>query len=87
MYAFRNLALWLAHGTIAPRVYQASDEGGQHELKVSPEYLVYTQYQEHPAQFGSTWGGFYILEGNTLSVKLEFNSAFAENGLRTVRCR
>ncbi len=64
-------------------VFQEKNENSTtiHEIKVDATYLVYTVYEENPAQFISTMGGFYSLNNNLLEIKLEFNSNFDKDGL------
>lgn len=74
---------------IAPGVYKAvetMDEGERsYLLFVSENYMIHTVYDHDPVDFVETRGGFYSLEGDSLLVKLEFNSGFEESGERTHR--
>lgn len=45
-----------------------------HELKVSADYLILTQYETAPAKFIKTMGGYYTAQDGILKVALEFNS-------------
>lgn len=63
-----------------PGVYLASaTEGNQltkYQLTVSDNYIIHNIYKENPPEFVNTWGGFYSLSNDVMSVKLEFNSNY-----------
>ena len=67
-----------------PGVYMSSeplDTGTRnYRLMVSENYMVHTVYDSDPAHFVHTMGGFYSMEGDSLVVKLEFNSEFENTG-------
>jgi hypothetical protein len=48
------------------------------------EYIVETQFTSNPNQFLKTIGGFYKKKGNEIIVKLEFNSNFSKDSLKTI---
>lgn len=63
-----------------PGVYLASaTEGNQltkYQLTVSDNYIIHNTYKQNPPEFVNTWGGFYSLLNDVMSVKLEFNSNY-----------
>lgn len=69
-------------------VYFFSEAEGEgllhHEVKVAPGYLVYSVYTSNPAGFIKTLGGHYTLEGDSLKLALEFNSAYEQDALKTL---
>ena len=71
---------------ITPGVYKASEtlENGKRNylLLLTDSYMVHTVYQSGPAEFISTLGGFYTVDGDSLKVTLEFNSDFEKSGER-----
>jgi hypothetical protein len=73
-----------AWSQINPGVYFASetrDSGTRkYRLMVSDNYMVQTVYDSDPAHFIQTMGGFYSMEGDSLTVELEFNSDFEKTG-------
>jgi len=73
--------LWGVHGQVAPGVYHATENSVHHELKINGNYLIHSVYEESPAKFIKTLGGFYTVVGNTIQVKLEFNSNHESDGL------
>ena len=76
-----------AKAQITPGVYMhtAVVDGTEttHEIKLTDDYLIYTVYQEQPADFSKTLGGFYTSQGQQLKVDLEFNSNFESDGMKT----
>ena len=56
-----------------------------HELKVDNGYLILSSYQEQPAAFVSTLGGFLEVKDNMIIVKLEFNSNFEQDAIRELK--
>ncbi len=72
----------------APGVYLGGDPENQtqiHEVKVSENYLIHSEYYNGRVigKFVSTIGGFYTADKDSLHVKLEFNSNYANDSLRT----
>ena len=65
-------------------VYITKESNIHHEIKVNENYLVYSIYEKAPAKFIKTIGGFYTIENNTLQIKLEFNSDYQKDSLRTL---
>ncbi len=52
-----------------------------HELKITDTYLIHSIYEEDPANFVSTVGGFYKDEEGSLMVDLEFNSNYDQDAV------
>lgn len=73
--------VWSATGQITPGIYHANADNVHHELKIDGNYLIHSVYEESPAKFIKTLGGFYTVENNNLKVKLEFNSNYEEDGI------
>ncbi len=77
-----------ANAQINPGIYLAKQTEGDktltHELKIDDKYLVHTVYQESPAEFVKTLGGFYESSDGKLNVKLEFNSQYAQDSIKSV---
>jgi hypothetical protein len=73
---------------ISPGVYHAQDSINglslTHELKIDNTYFIHTIYTESPPGFVKTVGGFYKLENDVLTVKLEFNSNYEEDTTTSV---
>jgi len=71
---------------IAPGVYKAQqnlDSGKRNYLLlVSQDYMIHTIYDQDPANFQDTRGGFYSVEDDSLIIELEFNSNFEQDGER-----
>lgn len=55
-----------------------------HKILLDDQYLIHTVYEEDPAKFMMTRGGFYHREGDIFFIKLEFNSNFEKDSLREV---
>ncbi|MDB2606171.1 hypothetical protein N9Y48_00170 [Zobellia sp.] len=53
-----------------------------HELHIDDDYFIHTMYENNPAHFIMTRGGFAQIEGDRLVVLLEFNSNFENDELR-----
>ena len=68
---------------IAPGVYMSSENEGNEgiiqKLSISENYLIHNTYRDNPAEFVSTWGGFYKVEEGVIKVKLEFNSKYEDD--------
>ena len=56
----------------------------EHRILMDDEYIVETQFISNPNQFLKTIGGFYKKKGNEIIVKLEFNSNFSKDSLKTI---
>lgn len=56
----------------------------EHRILMDDEYIVETQFTSNPNQFLKTIGGFYQKKGNEIIVKLEFNSNFSKDSLKTI---
>ena len=78
---------FVAVGQIPPGIYMhktvANGTETTHQLKLNEAYLIYTVYQEEPANFIKTIGGFYSTQGQQINVELEFNSNFESDGFKT----
>ncbi len=55
-----------------------------HKILLDEQYLIHTAYENDPAKFIKTRGGFYTREGDVFIVDLEFNSNFEKDSLRTL---
>ncbi|EAR02512.1 hypothetical protein [Maribacter sp. HTCC2170] len=80
------LAGYTSYAQIPSNVYHSELEKDgrviKHELKLTGNYIIHTMYEENPAKFIKTLGGFFKVEGNHLNVQLEFNSNFAKDSVR-----
>ena len=56
----------------------------EHRILMDDKYIVETQFTSNPNQFLKTIGGFYKKKGNEIIVKLEFNSNFSKDSLKTI---
>ena len=56
----------------------------EHRILMDDEYIVETQFTSNPNQFLKTIGGFYKKKGNEIIIKLEFNSNFLKDSLKTI---
>lgn len=56
----------------------------EHRILMDDKYIVETQFTSNPNQFLKTIGGFYKKMGNEIIVKLEFNSNFSKDSLKTI---
>ena len=69
---------------ISPGVYLVEESVDQqtviHKLTISDAYFIHNQYQQNPAKFIRTRGGFYTISGNSLDVQLEFDSEYGTYG-------
>lgn len=72
---------------ISPAIYtHITEESGTkniHQLKLTENYLIYTIYENNPAHFSKTMGGFYNTDDQRIKVDLEFNSNYANDSLKT----
>lgn len=70
---------------LQPNVYDYTEKTEasniHYELKLDVNYFILTVYQEKPAKFIKTMGGFYTVEDKSLKVALEFNSDYAKDGI------
>ena len=71
---------------LMPGIYNAKGtEGSQttiHSLKIGPDYIIHNTYRENPAEFVSSWGGFYSVSNDVLTVAFEFNSNFESDQMK-----
>jgi hypothetical protein len=71
---------------LIPGIYKAMVTEGSgeiiHSLKVGPDYIIHNTYRADPPEFVSSWGGFYTLSDDGISVKLEFNSSFESDQVK-----
>ena len=76
-----------AYSQVVPGVYlhEIVQKGTKtvHQLKLGQDYLIYTVYEEHPAKFFKSIGGFYHMDQDTIRVDLEFNSNYEIDSLKT----
>ena len=83
-----TLGFTILNAQLQPGVYMAKEANGDqtltHELKLDDSYLVHSVYQEGPAEFIKTLGGFYTAAEGKLDVQLEFNSQYAQDSLRSL---
>ena len=56
----------------------------EHRILMDDKYIVETQFTSNSNQFLKTIGGFYKKKGNEIIVKLEFNSNFSKDSLKTI---
>lgn len=66
---------------IEPGVYISDVDDVRHELKISEDYFIHSEYGTSPPKFIKTVGGFHTLGDDLLKVDLEFNSDHDEDGL------
>ena len=69
---------------INPGIYISDIENVRHELKMTDNYMIHTIYEQSPARFIKTEGGFYNIEDSVLNVKLEFNSNYEADTISTL---
>ncbi|MFS4493022.1 hypothetical protein [Maribacter sp. 2308TA10-17] len=69
---------------ITKGVYLFEDGNVQHELKVAENYVIHSVYEKSPAKFIKTLGGLYTTENDHLKLKLEFNSDYQKDSLKTL---
>ncbi|MEM9142018.1 MAG: hypothetical protein AAGA86_03455 [Bacteroidota bacterium] len=69
---------------ITPGVYLAHSDKVTYELKLNNSYLILSTYEESPAKFLKTLGGFYSLSDGKIAVDLEFNSNYKADGIKTL---
>lgn len=75
----------LAQPTAGVYISELQGENGlRFELKLSNDYAVLSVYETTPPRFVKTLGGYYELSDGQLNWQLEFNSAFEEDGLRSL---
>ena len=55
-----------------------------HQILMDDEYIVETQFTSNPNQFIKTIGGFLQIKAVEIFVKLEFNSNFSNDSLKTI---
>ncbi|MRI00840.1 hypothetical protein GH721_09905 [Kriegella sp. EG-1] len=73
-----------AHAQIKSGVYTSDLDNIIHELKITNNYMVHSIYEKSPARFIKTEGGFYSVKDSELHVKLEFNSNFEGDNIKTL---
>ncbi|MCX2718812.1 hypothetical protein [Lentiprolixibacter aurantiacus] len=82
------LTATIANAQINRGVYMARQSEGDktliHELKLDDNYLVHTVYRESPPEFVKTLGGFYNSTDGKLDIKLEFNSQYAQDSIKSL---
>lgn len=65
---------------ISPGIYLAEEnvdqQTVQHKLTISDTYFIHNEYQQNPAKFIRTWGGFYTISKDSINVRLEFDSQY-----------
>ena len=54
-------------------------------LLIKDSYFILTTFNYAPASFNNTLGGILATEGKNFTVNLEFNSAIAEDSLKTLK--
>ena len=69
---------------INPGIYISDIDNVRHELKMTDNYVIHTIYEQSPARFIKTEGGFYNIEDSVLNVKLEFNSNYEADTISTL---
>ncbi|MEO1013440.1 MAG: hypothetical protein AAFX53_19255 [Bacteroidota bacterium] len=77
-------AVFHINAQISPGIYHSNQDNVSYELKLDNAYFILSVYEKSPAKFIRTLGGFYTLSGETLSVNLEFDSNFKEDGAKTL---
>ncbi|MGB0656284.1 MAG: hypothetical protein ACPGLR_00615, partial [Flavobacteriaceae bacterium] len=82
-FFFSVLLCWLSQAQVFE--FQTSEKGQSltHRILMDEEYIIETIYQENPPLFILTRGGFYQKEAGQISAKLEFNSQYAKDSLKT----
>ncbi len=55
----------------------------KHQLTVSDNYIIHSAYHVNPPIFVETWGGFYEMTGNSVTITLEFNSNYDDDGVKS----
>lgn len=85
------LFISISYSQILPGVYQASKGEGEqmelHRLVIGEDYLVHSVYQEKPANFIRTYGGYYEHADGLLHLSLEFKSDFNEEDSRDLEIK
>lgn len=67
---------------ITPGLYISDISNVRHELKINNNYIVHSVYEQSPANFIKTYGGFYRTKNGVLNIQLEFNSDYEKDGLK-----
>jgi hypothetical protein len=75
-------ALFTTSAQIIPGVYMAKQENTIHELKMTDNYFTYTVYENQPAKFIKTLGGFYRQNDTSMESQLEFNSNVEKDSIK-----
>ena len=88
IFSISIILLFLLNDPLFGQVFSyKSLQNGQtisHRILMDDEYIVETQFTSNPNQFIKTIGGFYKLKANEIFVKLEFNSNFSNDSLKTI---
>lgn len=63
-------------------LYISKDKNLRHEVKINNKYFIYSVYEQVPANFIETKGGFYTENDGVLNLQLEFNSAYENDSVR-----
>ena len=83
-----SIFIFLLNQSLFGQVFSyKSFQNGQtinHRILMDDEYIVETQFTSNPNQFIKTIGGFYKIKANEIFVKLEFNSNFSKDSLKTI---
>ena len=80
----------IANGQISEGIYVDTLENTSskriHQVKILDDYFIYTAYENEPANFIKTFGGFFTIEKTDaktlLVVLLEFNSNYEQDSIR-----
>jgi len=83
-------ANFIANGQISKGIYVDTLENTSskriHQVKIHDDYFIYTAYENEPANFIKTLGGFFTIEKTDaktlLVVLLEFNSNYEQDSIR-----
>ena len=79
---FCLICLGKIYAQIPSGVYISDVDNVRHELKISADYFIHSIYEQSPAQFIKTLGGFYTVNDGVLNIKLEFNSTYENDGVK-----
>ena len=79
---FYLICLGKINAQIPSGVYISDADGVRHELKISADYFIHSIYEQSPAKFIKTLGGFYTVNDGVLNIKLEFNSTYENDGVK-----
>lgn len=79
---FCLICLGKINSQIPSGVYISDVDNVRHELKISADYFIHSIYEQSPAKFLKTLGGFHTVNNGVLNVKLEFNSTYENDGVK-----